>query len=272
MAHLAGLSHLEQGIRVKDIYELCDSISPFHTQQSWDNSGLNIGSLDSVCEQIVVCLEVSMPLAHALKPNTLVISHHPLLFRPINTFDTQSYPCNIAAILVRKNCTLLSLHTHFDISHLNAYLTHNVLQWRDFVQDNFFMYGTLPPQPLHKLAQYVRTKLNSEHISYVVGDDVAHLGVDSIQNLKAHKVSEIYVVCGSGCSLLSHIKPSAEVCFITSDVKHHDAMIAKSMGISLIDMGHYESEKYFVEIFKSILQNAGYNAIIADCKNPFCVC
>ncbi len=44
------------------------------------------------------------------------------------------------------------------------------------------------------------------------------------------------------------------------------------MGISLIDMGHYESEKYFVEIFDSILQNTGYNVIIADCENPFSLC
>ena len=79
-------------------------------------------------------------------------------------------------------------------------------------------------------------------------------------------------MCGSGCPLSSRIPQKPHTCLITGDIKHHDAMIAKSNGLNLIDMGHYESEKYFVEIFQSILQNAGYNAIIADCKNPFYFC
>lgn len=251
------------GHKVKDIYELCNTISPFNTQEVWDKSGLNLGSLNNSFESIVVCLEVTLPIAYDLKPNTLIITHHPLFFQPLNTFCTDFYPANIAKILLSKHCTLISLHTNFDKSHLNAYLTHKILQWEHFSAQGLLMNGNITPTPLDELARYVCDALGAKNVDFVKGD---------IPLYSMPLVSDIYVVCGSGCSLLSSLPFSPHTCLITGDVKHHDAMSAKSMGISLIDMGHYESEKYFGEIFESILQNAGYNAIIADCENPFSLC
>ncbi|GAA7263045.1 hypothetical protein HpCK38_18820 [Helicobacter pylori] len=45
-------------------------------------------------------------------------------------------------------------------------------------------------------------------------------------------------------------------------------MLAQSLGISLIDVGHYESEKYFAQILHKNLKNFGYEAIISPLKNP----
>lgn len=245
--------------KIKDIYELCERISPFESQESWDKSGLNLGSLNESFEQIVLCLELNAKIAHSLKPHTLLITHHPLFFKPLNAFCTDTYPANLASILLHKHCSLISLHTNFDKSHLNAYLTHHILQWKHFEAQEFFMRGSIAPMRLDELAHYVCDALKAQSVAFVCGDLQESIPM----------IEQVYVVCGSGCSLLPLIPPSPQTCFITSDIKHHDAMSAKSTGISLIDMGHYESEKYFVEIFESILQNAGYNAIIADCENPF---
>ncbi|RDU59504.1 Nif3-like dinuclear metal center hexameric protein [Helicobacter marmotae] len=245
--------------KVRDIYELCDSLSPFDSQESWDKSGLNLGSLNDECSDIVVCLELSKEIALSLKPHTLVITHHPLFFRALSAFHTDTYPANLASILIAKQCSLLSLHTNFDKSHLNAYLTHNVLKWRHFLPQGLCMYGRIEAMPLMELGHYVCSALGARSVN------VVQASVD-------HLIEEVYVVCGSGCSLLDSLPLLERTCFITGDIKHHDAMSAKSMGISLIDMGHYESEKYFVEIFQSILQNAGYKVIIKDCKNPFSLC
>lgn len=247
--------------KIQALYDLCNEISPFDTQESWDKSGLNLGSFQGECSHIVLCLELNLEIARSLAPHTLVITHHPLFFRPLHQIHTDVYPSNIAALLLAKNCALISLHTNFDKSHLNAYLTHKILGWEHFIPRDFFMYGQIAPTSLESLALQVCKKINAHTLAYTQGD--------AIYGDKSDSISEVYVVCGSGCSLLSHIPLKPRTCLITGDVKHHDAMIAKSMGISLIDMGHYESEKYFGEIFQSILQNAGYNAIIADCKNPF---
>ena len=254
-------------LKVREVSELCTRVSPFEKQEVWDKSGLNLGSFDDEIEHIVVCLELNSQIAYSLQPRTLVITHHPLFFKPINAFCTHLYPANLAKILLNKDCALIALHTNFDLSHLNAYLVHKILKWEHFVQEGLFMRGEIAPLALDELAQYVCNALGAKSVNLVRSDNPTRL--DSNSSLMIH---EVYVVCGSGCSMLSLIPPLPSTCFVTSDIKHHDAMMAKSMGISLIDMGHYESEKYFVEIFESILQNAGYKGIIADCENPFSLC
>lgn len=247
--------------KIEEIYNLLDSLSPFASQEKWDNSGLNLGSFNEEFEHIVVCLELSRSIAQNLRPNTLVITHHPLFFRPLQSFISDSYPANLAEILIKKNCKLISLHTNFDKSHLNSYFTHKVLGFEDFTPDEsgFVMQGSIAPISVSLLAQDIQTKLNAPCVSFVAEDDF-------------QEILSAYVICGSGCSLLSSVPKYSQACLITGDIKHHDAMMAQSVGISLIDVGHYESEKYFVNLFEGILQNAGYNAIIADCKNPFSFC
>lgn len=218
--------------KIKDIYTFLDTLSPFASQEKWDNSGLNIGRFDGEFQHIVVCLELTIPLAQILEPHTLIITHHPLFFRPIQGFLSDRYPANIAEILIKKHCQLISLHTNFDKSHLNAYFTHNILDWMDFVPDEsgFIMQGQIKPTPLDSLASSIQAKLNAPFVSFVGHGD-------------SQEISKVYVVCGSGCSLLTQIPAHSQACFITGDVKHHGAMIAQSMGIALIDVGHYESEK-----------------------------
>ena len=42
---------------------------------------------------------------------------------------------------------------------------------------------------------------------------------------------------------------------ITGDVKYHEAMRAKELGIAVIDAGHYGTEKYFAENFAAQLRD-----------------
>ena len=54
-------------------------------------------------------------------------------------------------------------------------------------------------------------------------------------------------------------------CFITGDIKYHDAMEAKARNLSLIDIRHYESENYFNILLEELLKeylkkkNKSYN-------------
>jgi putative NIF3 family GTP cyclohydrolase 1 type 2 len=71
-------------------------------------------------------------------------------------------------------------------------------------------------------------------------------------------------------SLLPYVKAD---CFLTGDIKYHEAMEAKSKGISLIDIGHFESEKFFSSLMDELLQEYlkknKLKAIITASKNPF---
>lgn len=177
--------------KLKEIYDLCESISPFDTQESWDKSGLNLGSFDDELTHIVVCLELTLDIAKDLQPNTLVITHHPLIFTPLTQIHTQSYPSNLISVLLRKNCALISLHTNFDKSHLNAYLTHKILQWKHFVAQDFFMYGEIKPTSLKNLALQVCQKLQAKAVSYIQGDDIYE---NTQESSSLDSIKEVYVV------------------------------------------------------------------------------
>lgn len=240
--------------KVREIYECLDSLSPFDLQESWDNSGLNIGSLESDIREIYTCLEVNEEIAKEVDSNSLIISHHPLIFKSFKAFLSDNYPCNIAKILIEKNCSLICAHTNFDTTHLNPYFAKNILGFEHLSPDGISLSGKIEPIKFDSLLKGIIKSVGLDHLKYSKNSDT---------------IDFVAVVCGAGSSHLysGNLKPNS--CLITGDIKYHDGMIAKSNQISLIDVEHYHSERFFPEIIKSILKTKGYQAIIKDSKNPF---
>jgi putative NIF3 family GTP cyclohydrolase 1 type 2 len=56
---------------------------------------------------------------------------------------------------------------------------------------------------------------------------------------------------------------------LTGDIKYHDAMKAMSQDLMMVDIGHYESEKFFVDVMMEELKNLGHLGIISQSKKPF---
>ena len=53
---------------------------------------------------------------------------------------------------------------------------------------------------------------------------------------------------------------------------YHQALYAKENGLNLIDINHYESERYFSDFLAKYLQNLKIEVIISNSKNPFTYC
>ena len=238
--------------KVREIYQICDEISPFALQEKWDNSGLNLGNMEQEISQIYLSLEVDTALAQKVERDSLLITHHPLIFSPLKNLDTSTYPSNILSLLLAKNCSLIAMHTNFDHTHLNHYFATEVLGFKDLQKIDFALTCELSSS-FDSLLSSIRSSLSSPTLPYLKTQE---------------EISRVFVVCGSGCSALPLITPHSNSCLITGDIKYHNAMEAKSLGISLIDVGHYESEKYFAKILHKDLKNFGYEAIISDLENP----
>ena len=103
----------------------------------------------------------------------------------------------------------------------------------------------------------------------VVGTEVAGaFGLTHLKSVVAHErpIRRVALCTGSGASLMREIEAD---CFLTGDIKYHDAMEAKVLGLNMIDIGHFESERYFGEILQKDLKNLGLTVIISSSKNPF---
>jgi len=235
---------------VRDIYTFLDALSPFALQESWDNSGLLVGDFTQEISTVVLSLDIDEALIDSIPDNALLITHHPIIFGGLKQLQFNQYPAKLLAQMIRKNITNIAMHTNFDQTHLNDYVATHVLGYEILTKEGFVAYLGVD-EPFDLFAQKIKIALGLQHI----------------RTVQCHEhIRTCALVTGSGASLIQNIEAD---CFLTGDIKYHDAMEAKAIGLSMIDIGHYESECYFGEILAEHLEKLGLSVIISPSKNPF---
>ncbi len=239
---------------VKDIYNYLDELSPFKTQEKWDNSGLIVGHMDDEFSNVYISLDMDLEFLDEVQSNSLIITHHPLIFSAIKTMNNDTYSSKLLKILIKKDLKLISMHTNIDKSHLNKYVMKNILGFKDVNEHEFLISANIDMNFID-FKKLIKNKLNLKFDKSVV----------------CHENIKSFSLCtGSGMSLINDITSD---CFITGDIKYHDAMEAKLRNISLIDIGHWESEVYFSPMVNELLEEYfeinKINAIMGKNKNPF---
>lgn len=241
-------------MQIKDIYEYLNTLSPFELQEKWDNSGLLVGNMEDNFENLYLSMDLDLELVETLKPNSLVITHHPLIFSGLKRVNYNTYSTKIVRELIKKDISLISMHTNIDKTHLNRFVIERILDFKVDNQNEFIANCSVDFS-FNDLLKYLNKKLNLKNIKYVKTKE---------------EIKKIAICTGSAMSLIDEVDAD---CFLTGDIKYHDAMEAKARGISLIDIRHYESENAFSllleELLKDYLKKNQFKAIILASKNPF---
>lgn len=241
-------------MKLKEIYDLLDNLSPFALQEKWDNAGLLVGSLEDEIENIYISIDLDEQLVLNAKENSLIITHHPLIFAGLKRVNYNTYSTKLLRELIKKNISLISMHTNIDKTHLNKYFTQNILGFKIINTEEFISYCEVN-MSFNDLVKHISSKMELKTTKVVKCNDF---------------IEKIAIVTGSGMSLIDEVKAD---CFLTGDIKYHDAMEAKARGLSLIDIRHYESERCFSPLVEGLLseylKKNKLKAIITASKNPF---
>lgn len=237
-------------MKLLEIYNFLDSISPFSLQEKWDNSGLNVGSFESDITKIYLSLDIDNELLEKVEPNSLLITHHPLIFGNLTSLDFSKYPSNFIKIMIDKNISHIAMHTNFDKTHLNKYVFENILGFVDKNNANYICMADVDLTK-EKLFDILQNRLGLKYIKAINPKD---------------NIKNIALVTGSGASMMDEVEVD---CFLTGDIKYHDALKAQSQNMMMIDVGHYESESFFADILFKHLEVLPILAIISNSKNPF---
>ena len=237
-------------MKISEIYAVLDTIAPFCDQEAWDNSGLILGNLQDEVSQIYLSLDLDSALVDSAKPNSLFITHHPLIFKGLKSLNPSVYPANLIYKMVQKNISLISLHTNYDKHILNKFVAENVLKYEITDIKDFIVFMKIDMK-FDDLARDIKEKLQISNLRVVKTKD---------------HIQTIALCTGSGSEMI----PNSNIdCFLTGDLKYHTALENFENNVSLIDINHFESERYFAESLAKILQKNKIEVIITNSINPF---
>ncbi len=94
-------------MRLEEVYNALNELSPFEMQASWDNSGLILGSYDQEISNVVLSIDVDEALLESVEEGSLIITHHPLIFNGVKSMDFATYPSKLLAKMIERRSRIL---------------------------------------------------------------------------------------------------------------------------------------------------------------------
>ncbi|MCD7780951.1 MAG: Nif3-like dinuclear metal center hexameric protein [Candidatus Gastranaerophilales bacterium] len=233
--------------KVSKIIKKIEDFAPLSTMQKWDNSGWQINLGIENTSKILLALDVTPSTVDEAvnKHCDLILSHHPVFFNPIKTIEA---PYIIKAL--QNNIQIYSAHTNLDIAQggVSEYLAEKC---------GF--------KELDTAFEFIKYKKFDEekNFSKLISALKTIFGLSSIKvvNSKRKTYSSIAFCSGSGAEYIQDLEKIGIDVFITGDLKHHQALNASKM--TIIDLGHFHSEKFVVEIFEKLLKDEDVEIITA---------
>ncbi len=103
-------------LHVQDLIGLLHRFYPPDLAQEWDNVGLQVGEPDRVIQRIMVALDPSMENLHSAHTSNcqLLLTHHPLIFKPLKRISTSDPTGKIITYALRHNINIVCAHTNLD--------------------------------------------------------------------------------------------------------------------------------------------------------------
>lgn len=102
----------------KEVFEYLENWVPKGIAWDRDNVGLQVGDSNLETEGILLTLDITLDaIEKALKEKcNLIISHHPLIFNPLNRIDLQTLKGELINLAIKNELTIYSAHTNLDFS------------------------------------------------------------------------------------------------------------------------------------------------------------
>lgn len=233
---------------ISTLIDTLNDLAPRSLAEDWDNTGLLLGDPRRDASKILTCLTLTPDVAdEAMAGNyDLIVSHHPILFRPIQQLTTTETQGDMLLQLIQSRIAVYSPHTSYDNSKqgINQQLAEALglrvlrpLRVRDDVSESVAgsgRMGTLSaPKSLKELADQAKTLFRITTIGLVGDPDM--------------QISRVGIACGSAAEFLSDAAKLGCDAFITGEARFHDYLKARDLGIAMLLPGHYASERGGVE-------------------------
>lgn len=233
---------------VEELRQKMDELAPYRLAESWDNSGLLVGDPKRRVEKVLLALDVSFPVMEEAEERgaALILTHHPVIFRPLKRLTAGSLPWELA----RRGLSALCAHTNLDAAQggvgdalANALGLEDVLPCIPGEHGMLGRIGTVPDGPVtaEHFARFAKETLRAASCSCA---------------LLPRPVEKVAVVSGAGGDFVREALEAGADLLLTGEAGHHDFWLARELGISLVTLGHYETEIPVLPVLREKLRAA----------------
>ena len=239
--------------KIRQIVDALEALAPLAYQEDYDNAGLQVGLIDDEVTGVLLCLDITEEIiAEAInKGCNLVVSHHPLIFKPLKSVTGATYQQRCVMEAVRHGIALYSAHTNLDNARdgVNYRIASKVglrdLEWIEEkpVSGDCCGSGVIGNLPaLENASDFLRRLKDAFEVDCLMHTDPSGL-----------TLRRVALCGGAGSFLMDEARAKGADAFITGEISYHHFFEAD--GMLLVAMGHYQSEQFTKDLLRDFLSD-----------------
>ena len=231
---------------VKELYTAMSEKIPENLSCEWDNDGIMCApDMSAEVNKVLITLDVTEEVAdYAIEREfDLIISHHPLIFKPITHLTEENHVARKLLKLASNNISVFSFHTRADkvSGGVNDILAEEIglKNVRPFGEDSLGRIGELSEESeLEPFAEDVKLALGADSVRYSDG---------------YNSVRRVAVVGGDGKDMVRDAIAAGADTYLSGRMSYNVMEEAADMGINLVEAGHYFTEFQVTSFFSKLV-------------------
>ena len=251
-----------KSVKIYQVVDALEHYAPLPLQEGYDNAGLQVGLTEAVeVSGALLCLDVTEAVVDEAirKGCNLIVSHHPLIFRKLARISDENYVQHTVRKAIKNDITIVSMHTNMDAAKGGV----NFKIAEKLGLRNLRFFGGEKEIDGVKGGEGVIGEITDEtdtlHADGIAADDLVLMLRERFQaecvqcnQLLRRPIRKVALCGGAGSFLLDAAIAAGADAFITGEMHYHE-FFGHEQEIQICVIGHYQSEQFTSEIFRSII-------------------
>ena len=251
-----------KSVKIYQVVDALEHYAPLPLQEGYDNAGLQVGLTKAVeVSGALLCLDVTEDVVDEAirKGCNLIVSHHPLIFRKLARISDENYVQRTVRKAIKNDIAIVSMHTNMDAAKGGV----NFKIAEKLGLRNLRFFGGEKEIDGVKGGEGVIGEITDEtdalHADGIAADDLVLMLRERFQaecvqcnQLLRRPIRKVALCGGAGSFLLDAAIAAGADAFITGEMHYHE-FFGHEQEIQICVIGHYQSEQFTSEIFRSII-------------------
>ena len=251
-----------KSVKIYQVVDALEHYAPLPLQEGYDNAGLQVGLTEAVeVSGALLCLDVTEDVVDEAiqKGCNLIVSHHPLIFRKLARISDENYVQRTVRKAIKNDISIVSMHTNMDAAKGGV----NFKIAEKLGLRNLRFFGGEKEIDGVKGGEGVIGEITDEtdalHADGIAADDLVLMLRERFQaecvqcnQLLRRPIRKVALCGGAGSFLLDAAIAAGADAFITGEMHYHE-FFGHEQKIQICVIGHYQSEQFTSEIFRSII-------------------